>query len=315
MPHLPRSLLLAGVSTVALNCAAVAQDTDTATTPSGAEDSAFVLGDITLTADDVAGYVATGAQTTKSSSPIAEAQQSVSVVTEDQIAEQGAQNLGQALSYTAGVLAEPFGIDPRFDTPYIRGFRADNAQYVNGLRQGRYFGAVSQEIYGLQQIEVLRGPSSSLYGAGSPLGVINMVQKRARSFDFGEAGIGYRRSAELTGRRPKQRDVDPQLNAGWQNTSFRNYADHTLSAEYEQGIEELEALAAEHHVAVMCGEPMPWRCHRLLVSNTLVARGWEVVHLRVGSAPAVHELGAWGARPIVREDGTVIYPPEAQEES
>lgn len=132
---------------------------------------------------------------------------------------------------------------------------------------------------------------------------------------LGGAGIGYRRSAELTGRRPKQRDVDPQLNAGWQNTSFRNYADHTLSAEYEQGIEELEALAAEHHVAVMCGEPMPWRCHRLLISNTLVARGWEVVHLRVGSAPDVHELGAWGARPIVREDGTVIYPPEAQEES
>ena len=132
---------------------------------------------------------------------------------------------------------------------------------------------------------------------------------------LGGAGIGYRRSAELTGRRPKQRDVDPQLNAGWQNTSFRNYADHTLSAEYEQGIEELEALAAEHHVAVMCGEPMPWRCHRLLISNTLVARGWEVVHLRVGSAPAVHELGAWGARPIVREDGTVIYPPEAQEEA
>lgn len=132
---------------------------------------------------------------------------------------------------------------------------------------------------------------------------------------LGGAGIGYRRSAELTGRRPKQRDVDPQLNAGWQNTSFRNYADHTLSAEYEQGIEELEALAAEHHVAVMCGEPMPWRCHRLLISNTLVARGWEVVHLRVGSAPAVHELGAWGARPLVREDGTVIYPPEAQEES
>lgn len=132
---------------------------------------------------------------------------------------------------------------------------------------------------------------------------------------LGGAEIGYRRSAELTGRRPKQRDVDPQLNAGWQNTSFRNYADHTLSAEYEQGIEELEALAAEHHVAVMCGEPMPWRCHRLLISNTLVARGWTVVHLRAGAAPAEHELGAWGADPVVREDGTVIYPPAAQEES
>ena len=68
-------------------------------------------------------------------------------------------------------------------------------------------------------------------------------------------------------------------------------------------------------MAVMCGEPMPWRCHRLLISNTLVARDWKVVHLRAGAAPVEHELGAWGARPVVREDGTVIYPPEAQEEA
>jgi len=132
---------------------------------------------------------------------------------------------------------------------------------------------------------------------------------------LGEAGIGYRRSAELTGRRPKRHDVDPQLNAGWQNTSFRNYADHTLTAEYEHGIEELEGLAAEHHVAVMCGEPMPWRCHRLLISNTLAARGWEVVHLRVDAAPAEHELGAWGATPVRCEDGTLIYPQDARQEA
>ncbi|MDO6670360.1 TonB-dependent siderophore receptor [Paracoccus sp. 1_MG-2023] len=118
-------------------------------------------------------------------------QQSVSIVTTGQIEDQGAENLGQALGYTAGVHAEPFGIDPRFDTPYIRGFRADNAQYVNGLRQGRYFGATSQELYGLQQIEVLRGPSTSLYGAGSPLGIINQVQKRAQATDSSEVGIGY----------------------------------------------------------------------------------------------------------------------------
>ena len=132
---------------------------------------------------------------------------------------------------------------------------------------------------------------------------------------LGEAGIGYRRSAELAGRRPKQSDVDPQLNAGWQNTSFKNYAYHTLTPEYERGIEALTDLAAERHVVVMCGEPMPWRCHRLLIANTLVARGWEVVHLRVGSAPAEHELGAWGARPVLREDGALVYPPDAQGET
>ncbi|WEF24508.1 TonB-dependent siderophore receptor [Paracoccus sp. S3-43] len=185
----PRSLILASVSALALAHPALAQDP--APAASAADDSVFVLGDITLTVDDVAGYFANGAQTTKSATPISEAQQSVTVVTNDQITEQGAENLGEALGYTAGVLAEPYGHDPRFDEPIVRGFSARQSQYVNGLRQGRFFGAVSQEIYGLQQIEILRGPSSSLYGAGSPMGIINMVQKRAQSGNFGEVGLGY----------------------------------------------------------------------------------------------------------------------------
>ena len=182
-----RVLLLAGASVLTLSLPALAQTAG----------ETVVLDEVVLTATTgttaaADGYVASYSQiATKSDVPIAETQQSVSVVTNQQIRDQGAQNLGQALGYTAGVLAEPFGKDPRFDTPYIRGFKAENAQYVNGLRQGRYFGAIKQEIYGLQQIEVLRGPSSTLYGAGSPLGVINMVQKRAQSFDFGEAGVGY----------------------------------------------------------------------------------------------------------------------------
>jgi uncharacterized protein (DUF488 family) len=125
---------------------------------------------------------------------------------------------------------------------------------------------------------------------------------------LGAAGIEYLYLPELTGRRPTQRDVDPQRNAGWRNASFRNYADHTLSTEYETGIDRLTALAAEHRVAVMCGEPMPWRCHRLLIANTLAARGWEVVHLRAGAESLEHELGRWGARPVVDEHGAVTYP-------
>lgn len=188
-----RSFMLASASVLALTMPATAQDVaqDAAPAATTNSDEVFVLGEITLTVDDVSGYVANGSQASKSATPIAESQQSVSVVTTQQIEDQGAQNLGQALGYTAGVLAEPFGIDPRFDTPNIRGFKADNAQYVNGLRQGRHFGAIGQELYGMQQIEVLRGPTSGIYGAGSPLGVINMVQKRARSTDFGEVGVGY----------------------------------------------------------------------------------------------------------------------------
>ncbi|MCJ8141147.1 TonB-dependent siderophore receptor [Falsirhodobacter halotolerans] len=179
MTNSARSILLAGASLLAVGTAQ-AQDSD----------RVIVLSPIIVQADDVAGYVATGAQAAKSTLPVDEIPQSLSVVTEDQIDDQGAERVGAALGYTAGVLAEPFGRDPRFDSPRIRGFDANGAQYVNGLRQGRFFGAAAQEIYGLQQIEVLRGPSSTIYGAGSPLGVINMVQKRARSFDFGEVGVG-----------------------------------------------------------------------------------------------------------------------------
>lgn len=152
----------------------------------------IVLTATTDTASASEGYVATYGQiATKSDTPLAETQQSVSVVTNQQMRDQGAENLGQALSYTSGVLGQPFGADARFNNPTFRGFSAESAQYVNGLRQFRYFGALAYETYGMQQIEVLRGPTSSLYGAGSPAGIINQVQKRAQSTDFGEIGIGY----------------------------------------------------------------------------------------------------------------------------
>lgn len=189
MPVSLRSSLFASVAAAALAHPAAAQDATPAITT--ADDSVFVLGDITLTVDDVAGYVADGAQATKSSVPVSESQQSVSVVTREQIEDQGARNLGEALTYTAGVVGQPFGADPRFNNPTLRGFGTEKAQYVNGLRQGRFFGSVDYETYGMQQVEVLRGPTSALYGSGMPAGIINQVQKRAQSTDFGEIGLGF----------------------------------------------------------------------------------------------------------------------------
>ncbi|HEY9440290.1 MAG TPA: DUF488 domain-containing protein [Streptomyces sp.] len=121
------------------------------------------------------------------------------------------------------------------------------------------------------------------------------------------AGIAYVHLEELGGRRRKQ-DVDPAVNAGWKNPSFKNYADYTLLPEYRRGIDRLTALAARSRVAVMCGEPMPWRCHRLLIANTLAAHGWTVRHILGESEPHVHELGKWGAQPRVDGDGQVTYP-------
>ncbi|WP_242569422.1 DUF488 family protein [Streptomyces sp. NP-1717] len=112
---------------------------------------------------------------------------------------------------------------------------------------------------------------------------------------------------ELGGRRRKQR-VDPAVNAGWQNASFKNYADYTLLPAYEHAITRLADLATRSRVAVMCGEPMPWRCHRLLIANTLTARGWTVRHIVGEGEPRVHELGRWGAAVSVDSDGQVTYP-------
>lgn len=123
-----------------------------------------------------------------------------------------------------------------------------------------------------------------------------------------EAGIEYLHLSKLGGRRPKQRDVDPMANAGWQNASFKNYADYTLTSDFEAGLTHLTELARQQRVAVMCGEPMPWRCHRLLIANTLTARGWKVLHLMNGGTPKTHELGQWGAAPSVGDDGVLIYP-------
>jgi uncharacterized protein (DUF488 family) len=121
------------------------------------------------------------------------------------------------------------------------------------------------------------------------------------------AGINYVHLPELGGRRRKQ-DVNPEINAGWRQPSFKNHADHTLSPEYRDGMERLAALAREHRATIMCGEPMPWRCHRLLITNTLAARGFTVWHLMTDAEPRRHELGPWGATPSVSADGQVTYP-------
>lgn len=130
----------------------------------------------------------------------------------------------------------------------------------------------------------------------------NKEQMSAWMFD---AGRHYIHLPELGGRRRAQH-VDPQLNAGWENASFRNYADYTTTREYETGLQTLLSLARLHRVAYMCGEPMPWRCHRSLISNTLAARGVTVRHI-VGAKTLQHELGKWGAKPTI-VGSRVSYP-------
>lgn len=91
--------------------------------------------------------------------------------------------------------------------------------------------------------------------------------------------IKYIHMPELGGRRNKSKIIDEKFVAGWQNTAFRNYAAYSLTKEYEEGIEKLIDLSKDNTVCYMCSEAVPWRCHRLLISNTLVSKGLNVFHI------------------------------------
>jgi iron complex outermembrane receptor protein len=131
----------------------------------------------------VNGYVATRSATgSKTDTPILEVPQTINVVTADQIRAQGAQSVSEALRYTAGVRGEVYGGASQFDSyTQVRGFKAD--LFLDGMRLPD--GAATAdwatsviEPYGLERIEVLKGPSSVLYGQSGPGGLVNMVSKR-----------------------------------------------------------------------------------------------------------------------------------------
>lgn len=100
-------------------------------------------------------------------------------------------------------------------------------------------------------------------------------------------GIEYVHLRELGGRR---RPAADSPNAGWRIAGFRAYADHMASDEFRRGLERLEAAARERRTAAMCGEGPWWRCHRRLVADALLARGWEVLHVGPDGRLTPHEL-------------------------
>ena len=115
------------------------------------------------------------------------------------------------------------------------------------------------------------------------------------------AGIRYVWMKALGGYRKKI--LDESLNIGLRNDSFRNYADYMLTAEFESAMGELIKLADEAPAAYMCAERVYFHCHRMLVSDWLVAHGHEVLHIDGKGPVRTHKLTA-EARMI---DGRLIY--------
>ncbi len=95
--------------------------------------------------------------------------------------------------------------------------------------------------------------------------------------------IDYQRIEQLGGLRRRAKEVGPEVNGFWQNRSFHNYADYTLSAEFADGLAALIRLENkspdENRVAVMCAEAVWWRCHRRIIADNLIARGHSVKHI------------------------------------
>ncbi|WP_338879425.1 TonB-dependent siderophore receptor [Achromobacter veterisilvae] len=138
-----------------------------------------VTGRVESATGPVDGMVARRSATgTKSDVSVLETPQSLSIITPDQMDVQGATNLEQTVRYTPGIRSEILGAGTERDKIYIRGFEPN--YYLDGMMLP--YGAAGQgsriEPYGLERIEVLRGPSSVLYGQNPPGGIINMVSKR-----------------------------------------------------------------------------------------------------------------------------------------
>jgi len=138
----------------------------------------------------VEGYAAKRAATaTKTDTPLNETPQSISVIGREQMNVQGVNSLATALRYSPGASGEMYGQDTRGYGLQLRGFTASDESYYRdglGLRGADYATFMSLDTYGAERLEILRGPSSVLYGQNSPGGLINYVSRRPSDVFGGE---------------------------------------------------------------------------------------------------------------------------------
>ena len=101
------------------------------------------------------------------------------------------------------------------------------------------------------------------------------------------AGIGYTHLRALGGRRHSRKN---SMNTGWRNTSFRGYADYMATPPFAAGLATLIDIAAASPTAIMCAEAVPWRCHRSLIADAMMLKGWRVRDILSGAPASEHKL-------------------------
>jgi len=117
------------------------------------------------------------------------------------------------------------------------------------------------------------------------------------------AGIDYHHLRALGGRRG--RETGASRNGLWTVEAFRNYADYAETAAFAAALDSLQRLARERPTAYMCAEAVWWQCHRRLITDYLLVRGWPVVHLL---GPGQQQPAALTPGAAPQADRTVWYP-------
>ncbi len=119
------------------------------------------------------------------------------------------------------------------------------------------------------------------------------------------ARIHYRYMPGLGGFRHARPD---SVNIGWHNLSFRGFADYMQTSVFRTNLDDLIDLARQERIAIMCAEAVPWRCHRSLIADALLALGIEVREITSATRTRLHGLTPWA-----QVNGTqVTYPAKSE---
>lgn len=116
-------------------------------------------------------------------------------------------------------------------------------------------------------------------------------------------GIDYRHLPGLGGLRHPRKD---STNTGWRNASFRGYADYMQTPEFEDNLKKLIGIASAAPTAIMCAEAVPWRCHRSLIADALLARGIHVEEILSAAKSQPHTM-----TPFAKVQGERVSYPKA----
>lgn len=122
------------------------------------------------------------------------------------------------------------------------------------------------------------------------------------------AGIEYLHLPELGGRRGAKESpgVDASVGEGWRVAGFANYARYMQTPNFERALGQLEEAAADARTTTMCSEAVWWRCHRQLIADAMLVRGWTVWHVVGPAEPRPHRLTSFA----VVDGRKLTYPSE-----